>query len=147
LGKPEQFGATMNDTYRRWIRYCETHPQTPTIPGNPPKAQDLCHRCLGLRKGISDSLARLRKIENHYQSDGTNWEVAILGTPATWNTSRCALVGAAECRAKNEGKKGGDEKVEEKGGGYFHSFLPFLSLFSSFDSLCPHKGALSFCSF
>ncbi|OQV05039.1 hypothetical protein CLAIMM_09839 [Cladophialophora immunda] len=81
----------MNHTYRRWIRYCEDHPQTPTIPGTPPKAQDLCGRCLGLRKGISDSLARLKKIEDDYRSRDTNWEVAALGTPATWNPTRCAL--------------------------------------------------------
>ncbi|KIW87494.1 uncharacterized protein Z519_11817 [Cladophialophora bantiana CBS 173.52] len=81
----------MNDTYRRWIRYCEDHPQTPTIPGNPPKAQDLCRRCLRLRKGIGDSLARLSKIENDYSLRDTNWEVAALDTPATWNPTQCAL--------------------------------------------------------
>ncbi|OAP57213.1 hypothetical protein AYL99_07951 [Fonsecaea erecta] len=81
----------MNDTYRRWIRYCEDHPTTPTIPGNAPKAQDLCRRCLGLRKAISDSLTRLKKIENDYRSEGTNWEVAVLGTPATWSPTRCSL--------------------------------------------------------
>ncbi|OAG41544.1 hypothetical protein AYO21_04246 [Fonsecaea monophora] len=81
----------MDGTYRRWDRYCEAHPQTPTISGTSPGAQDLCRRCRGLRRGISDSLARLKKIENDYKSEGSNWEVAVLGTPATWDPSHCAL--------------------------------------------------------